>query len=187
MATGPTHDVIVVGAGPAGSAAARTAGLSVALIDKARFPRDKLCGGAVSGRGLRHLREVFGAGIPADMALTVRRVRIMAGERLLGELDHVTPLHLVMRHVFDAFLRDQAVAAGAEDFCGQRILSLDLDAGRVELAAGTLQGRVVIGADGAASPVARALHGRAFHPDRIGFALEVEVPQPTPTRCWNWT
>lgn len=42
-------DVVVVGAGPAGSAAAVSAaraGLSVALVDKARFPRHKLCGGA---------------------------------------------------------------------------------------------------------------------------------------------
>ncbi|MEM7075912.1 MAG: FAD-dependent oxidoreductase, partial [Pseudomonadota bacterium] len=43
-------DIVILGAGPAGSAAAVTArarGLSVALIDKARFPRDKLCGGLV--------------------------------------------------------------------------------------------------------------------------------------------
>lgn len=49
----PTYDIIVVGAGPAGSTAARecaTLGLSVLLLDKAQFPRDKPCGGGVSSR-----------------------------------------------------------------------------------------------------------------------------------------
>ena len=47
------YDVIIVGAGPAGSTAARESalrGLSVLMVDKAEFPRDKPCGGAVTAR-----------------------------------------------------------------------------------------------------------------------------------------
>ena len=53
-----SHDVIVVGAGPAGSLAAyrlASAGRKVLLLDKARFPRDKPCGGGVTIRALRQL------------------------------------------------------------------------------------------------------------------------------------
>ena len=54
----PHFDIVILGAGPAGASAAVTArkkGLSVALIDKARFPRPKLCGGLVTGRCATHL------------------------------------------------------------------------------------------------------------------------------------
>ena len=53
-----TFDVVVIGAGPAGSSAAiRLArnGARVALVDRAQFPRDKPCGGGVTVRGLQHL------------------------------------------------------------------------------------------------------------------------------------
>ena len=56
-------DVIVVGGGPSGSAAAMQladAGLSVVLLDKARFPRDKLCGGLISERSAKLIDRIFG-------------------------------------------------------------------------------------------------------------------------------
>ncbi len=52
------YDVIVVGPGPAGSTAARLMaekGLRVVLLDKARWPRPKVCGGGVTGRAAREL------------------------------------------------------------------------------------------------------------------------------------
>jgi geranylgeranyl reductase family protein len=55
------YDVIVVGAGPAGATAAlyaRRAGLSVLLLDKRRFPRDKICGDAVARKSLGYLQEL---------------------------------------------------------------------------------------------------------------------------------
>ena len=62
-------DLIVLGAGPAGASAAveaRRLGLSVALVGKARFPRDKLCGGGVTGRARAALAAVFGA-LPREL------------------------------------------------------------------------------------------------------------------------
>ena len=60
-----THrfDLIVLGSGPAGSAAAITAvraGLKVALVDKSAFPREKLCGGGITGRSAGYIAEIFG-------------------------------------------------------------------------------------------------------------------------------
>ena len=179
-----THDVIVIGAGPAGASAAITArrhGLTVALIDKARFPRDKLCGGGITGRCHGHLQQVFGA-LPDDLFLETRRLRLVDGARVISQMDDTPPLLMTMRTAFDAELLCRARAAGAQDFTGRRLASVDADAAWITLADGeVLQGRVVIGADGVNSGVARALFGRAYDPGRVGFAMEAEVPLPVQT------
>ncbi len=57
----PFYDVIIIGAGPAGSACAlalSNAGLQVAIIDKYTFPRDKVCGDAIPGRAIKHLHAI---------------------------------------------------------------------------------------------------------------------------------
>jgi geranylgeranyl reductase family protein len=175
-----SHDVIVVGAGPAGAAAARVAagaGLRVALIDKARFPRDKLCGGGITGRCRMYLDDAFGPGFAADLCLTTRHVRLTDRGRVLGDLRDAPPIHMTMRRDFDAALAGAAVAAGAEAYFGARLARMEPEAAAVEVAGGpALQGHVLIAADGVASPVARALYGRAFDPARTALALEVEVP-----------
>jgi len=61
MSASYTHDILIIGAGPAGSACAlalKDSGLKTALLDKARFPRDKVCGDAIPGRAVRVLREI---------------------------------------------------------------------------------------------------------------------------------
>lgn len=61
MALPRTADVVVVGAGPAGAAAAITlagAGRRVVLVDKATFPRDKVCGDGLTTGALRHLEDL---------------------------------------------------------------------------------------------------------------------------------
>lgn len=173
-------DVVVLGAGPAGSAAAMTArrlGLGTALIDRATFPRDKLCGGGVTGRAARQLREIFGKEIDAGLFLTSRRVRFTAAGRLLGHVDPAPALHLTMRRTFDDTLQRAAVAAGAEPVLPARVTAIDAAARELRLACGRrLRYGVLIGADGVNSQVARTLFGRAFNPETIAFALEVEAP-----------
>lgn len=172
-------DVIVIGAGPAGAAAAATAardGLRVALVDKARFPRQKLCGGLFSGRSMRHLQEIFGVALPADMAVQRRGIAFSFGGRPAGRMDDAPVMALTMRWDLDTFLYRQAIAAGAADETGQAIARLDAEARRVELRDGRLlQAAVLIGADGANSQVAKALFGQSFDRATIGFGLEVEA------------
>lgn len=175
------YDLIVIGSGPAGSAAAMTAaglGLSVALVDRASFPRDKLCGGAVSGRAARYLRDVFGA-MPAEVGFaTTGAVRLSASGVTLGLLNDAPALHLTMRREFDAALHARAVEAGCAVFAPAAIAGLDLERPSVQLRDGPrIAGRCLLGADGVNSMVARALFGRAFDARSIGFALEAELPR----------
>jgi menaquinone-9 beta-reductase len=174
-------DLIVIGAGPAGAAAAKTAcdlGLSVALIDKAAFPRDKLCGGGVTLRAANALHSIFGLA-PGPAALSTRDVRLVAGPHVLGEQQGLPPFDMVMRRSFDAMLVQAALAAGAVGFCPARIATLDLEGPSVTLQDGrVLRAKALIGADGANSVVAKALHGRAYDPALIGFGMEIEFPLP---------
>lgn len=174
----PGFDLIVLGAGPAGTAAAveaRRLGLSVALVDKARFPRDKLCGGGVTGRAQAALAGVFGA-LPPELFHEVCHVRLVAGDRVLGDHPQAPVLAMTMRRDFDAALVQRALASGAADFTGRRA-ALELPAIALTLEDGTaLRAQALIGADGVNSAVAKALFGRAYDPARIGFALETEVP-----------
>jgi len=181
----PQFDLVILGAGPAGASAAMTArkhGLSVALVDKARFPRPKLCGGLVTGRCATHLKQVFDLDIDPQLFETRRNFEFYMEGRPLGRLDGVPPTHLTMRWDLDQLLVSKALAAGAADYSGQRVEALDLAARRVALHSGdTLDYRCLIGADGVQSIVARALFGAPFDPARVGFALEIEAPASTPT------
>jgi geranylgeranyl reductase family protein len=175
------HDLIIVGSGPAGAAAGVTAaraGLKVALIDRAAFPRDKLCGGGFTGRARRHMIRIFGHDVDDALFLPCRRMRLVADGTVLGEHAEAPTIWLTMRRDFDAMLQAEARQAGCEVFAPARIADLDPSATAVALRGGpTLTAPLLIAADGANSAVARALFGRAFDPARIGFGLEVELPR----------
>ncbi len=173
-------DVVVIGAGPAGSAAAATAataGLRVGLIDHKAFPRDKLCGGLITGRSLRYFTEVFGE--PLDVARMDRKdeIAFRFQGRPAGRMVDAPPLYLSMRWDFDHYLVTLALARGAVDMTGQGVDTVDLSARQIGLKDGRwIRYRVLIGADGVNSMVARALFGQSFDRARIGFGLEVEAP-----------
>lgn len=183
----PDFDLVILGAGPAGTAAAREArrlGLTAALVDKATFPRAKLCGGLVTGRCAAHLADIFGMQITEDLFETRRNFEFFLKDQSLGALNDVPPLHLTMRWDFDHYLLKQALAAGAADYTGHRIEALDFEEDKVELASGEfLTYKLLIAADGVQSPTAKALFGKPFSPDTIGFALEIEAPSQAPTKA----
>lgn len=172
-------DLIVLGAGPSGASAARVAalgGLRVALVDRAEFPRDKLCGGGITGRSQRYMADYFDP-LPADLLHPILRLRLRHQGEVLGEHECEPAIGTVMRRRFDAVLRDQALTAGAVDFSGRRLASLDPGTGRVVLADGTeLQAPILIGADGVKSQLARTLWGQSYDLAGVAFALEVEAP-----------
>ena len=150
-------DAIVVGAGPAGSATAlrlARGGARVLLADKKRFPRDKACGGGLTGRAVREL--------PCDVSPVVEDVvhrfelRLRYRKRL--ERRSETPLVLMTRRRrLDAFLAEQAAAAGADFRDGVTVegLTLGPDGAEVTIGGVRVTAPVLVGADGANGMVAR--------------------------------
>jgi len=183
-----TYDVLIVGAGPAGSALAThlaCAGVDTLLVDKARFPRDKVCGELMNPRAIRHLKALgcFGR----IEALGYQKIRACA-VYLDGESEMTGPLpkvegcvdyaHAVPRRVLDEILFRRAQEAGASTLeeCSVRGFEVDGDAVAVE---GRLTGRqtlplrarMIVGADGSESVVAR-IAGLAMRDDRyVGIGI----------------
>jgi menaquinone-9 beta-reductase len=133
-------DAVVVGAGPAGSTAAlllARSGARVVLIDKATFPRDKACGDLVGPRALALLASL-GVEVPYGRAVGEMVVVGPTGRRVLlpARSGRTCPDHgvAITRRRFDDWLRDAAVAAGAEPVTGRvasvRDRTIELDDGR---------------------------------------------------------
>jgi geranylgeranyl reductase family protein len=166
-------DAIVVGAGPAGSTTAyrlARAGARVLLVDKARFPRDKPCGGGLTLRAVRQLPEGLGVEPVVEHVVDSMELRLDYGRSF--RRGGSRPLILMtQRRRLDHHLAEQAAASGADFRDGVKVAELEVGAGRVSL---TLDGKSVeaealVGADGANGTTARTLglgagtvHGVAF-------------------------
>ena len=170
-------EIVVVGAGPAGCHAARRLaerGHRVVLVDRARFPRVKPCGGALSLRALDLLPETLRP--LADTVVDGAELRL--GDAAVVRLQADAPVgRLVHRPSFDqAHLELTARTPGVEVWEGAAVTAVREHRDRVELelADGRLTARAVVGADGAESVVARALGAR--NERRLAAAVETEAP-----------
>ncbi len=165
------YDVIVAGAGPAGSTAARIlarAGARVLLLDRATFPRDKPCGGGVTFRAdeandldLAPVteREIYGV-----------RVSVRLGRRF----DRTSPrllARMTQRSKLDAYLVEHAACAGAEFRDGVAVRAVDIgpDGAVVRTDRGAAEAPVLIGADGINGVTARALGIEAAGETAVAF------------------
>ena len=90
----PHTTVLIIGAGPAGTAAAATLarnGVDCLLMDRADFPREKLCGGLITGRCLKLIKNVFDLDYDAEILGSSRDINLtLNGETLSLETDHTT-------------------------------------------------------------------------------------------------
>jgi geranylgeranyl reductase family protein len=153
------YDVIVVGAGPAGSTVARelaASGIRVLLLDRARFPRDKPCGGGII------VRAALEAGV--DLTPVIERSAYGARVTLrLGspfERSYPEPLtHMTQRCQLDAYLAQGAAEAGADFRDGLCVREMEFEERLVRVRAGgdVYEAQAVVGADGANGMVGRAL------------------------------
>jgi geranylgeranyl reductase family protein len=178
----------VVGAGPAGSTTAfqlARAGARVVLIERAKFPRDKPCGGGVTARAY--------AEAPVDLAPVVENVvsKVRFSFRLGPFFDYEYPrplVYMTQRLRLDAYLAAQAAAAGADLREGVQIRGVEIDEGdRSAVLRGTtgdLQASVLIGADGANGVVSRALGLTPFSAPPV--ALEVSARYANGGRPAEW-
>lgn len=172
------YDVIVVGAGPAGAVLAyqlASRGLQTLVLERAALPRFKACGGGLPLKALHSLP--FDASDALDLAarggiLTYR------GRRLL-KADLEPPVAwLVMRDRFDHALMQRAVEAGAHLVEETPVTAVEETDDHVtaHTHSGAFMGRLLAGADGVHSRVARSL-GLLAHRS-TGLALEAELAVP---------
>lgn len=193
-------DLAVVGAGPAGTAAALAAlrvdpSARVLLLDREDFPRDKACGDGVAPHVFDELAALGVTGLVDDWR-PVRQLCLRSGA-VAVERGMRRPARVVPRAVFDARLVERAVAAGAR-LMRHRVREVRSDGGRVVLD-GRFSARVVIGADGAHSvvraaaglpPVRRralALRGYApVPPGRAGRQVIVFGRARQPSYAWSF-
>lgn len=178
------YDVAVVGAGPAGSTTAyrlARAHARVLLIDKARFPRDKPCGGGLTMRAVRQLP--FSVEPVVEDRITRVRCRLQYG-RVLERRSEEALCLMTQRRRLDAYLVEQAEEAGATFRDGARVelesdRELRVDGNRIRV-------ETIVGADGANGTTAKRfeLGGSIVN----GVALEGNLPyERLPRGRWRGT
>jgi len=174
-----SHDVIVVGAGPAGATLAYELGkrgIGVLVLEKEKLPRYKCCAGGVTSKAAKLLD--FDISEVTEDVIYELSFTFKLGRPYLGQ--HSQPLiYTVMRDVFDYFLVKRAQQLGAVLMDGQKVTQIQVSADWVEVstADNIFRSRLVVGADGAYSVVARGLGmGRSIE-YLVGIESEIVVPE----------
>lgn len=172
-------DVLIIGAGPAGSFAAERlaiAGVRVALFDGRPEGEPKACGGGVTAKALKAWPHLLDA-----VSRTVHELEMYApsGRGIHLKLDD--PFAIYSRRAFDSYLRDRAAAAGAKVFqekiSGRRITRTG-DGWLLSNANGAeWKGKFLVGADGANSAIGKRLAG-PLPPAEMEVAFGYRAPLP---------
>ena len=173
-------DVLVVGGGPAGAACAAAVrrarpDAEVLVLDRAAFPRDKVCGDGIAPEALDVLAGL-GLDVPALTAgyPTVPRLRLHAPGGTTVERTLHRPSSVVPRAVLDGRLLEQVLATGVR-FRRHTVREVTVHADHVEVD-GRIRAGVLVGADGAESVVRRALDLPGNPPDRLAVAIRGYAP-----------
>jgi menaquinone-9 beta-reductase len=202
-ASGHDCDALVVGGGPAGAAAAArlaARGFTTIVVDRAAFPRDKVCGDFVGPAALAELADL---GVTGTGAFGATNVIGECAMHVDGDPLGILPIpkvdglpgygRVIPRRQLDAWVLDAARHAGATVLDGRKVTAVEQAPGAVTVrghgAAGPwrLRTRLLLGADGSNSMIARALRGtapprqdrivavRAYFEDVVGPADQISL------------
>lgn len=153
------HDVIIVGSGPAGSTLAYELGclgVDVLVLEKEKLPRMKICAGGVCAKTV----NLLPFSVDPVIDIKIYGIRFARGFRDEFTRFSSTPLvYMTERAAFDHFLVEKARQEGAKVLEGQKVLKLEMDGEKVKIYCrnNEFTSRIVAGADGALSIVAKNL------------------------------
>ncbi len=141
-------DVVIIGGGPAGASAghwAARSGLSTAIVDKARFPRDKTCGDGLTASALREVERIGIDVRPHSQPIRTAEITSPSGHRISMALETGLARGAIMTTVMrradiDAELISTAVGAGAKLFEDTKVTRIGSSADGVELEVSTPSG-----------------------------------------------
>jgi geranylgeranyl reductase family protein len=173
------YDVVIIGAGPAGTAAAHrlaTHGLDVLLVDRTAFPRPKPCAGGLTLKSLALLPYSIASVLQRSTSDMTIGLRTGNGEFESQFSNGETICTFAVRQAFDQFNFEEATSIGVDFRIAKAISGISMDEGGVTVHADgkTIHARYLIGADGANSIVRRLC--KTEMPFFRGFALEGIVP-----------
>lgn len=181
------YDVVVIGAGPAGSTTARAAaehGLKVLIIDKDSFAGENTaCAGGLASY------------IPMNYKLKdgvihryINEVKIVAKGKLIKNASSSfklpNPGAVTRRVLFDRYLAEIAVEKGAEYM--NKTLAKEVKGNQVFTTKGVFEGKVIVGADGTSSIVAKAMGHPPWKPDELALAVAYEIEMPNEEIGKRW-
>ena len=182
-ASNDTYDVIIAGAGPAGVAVAarlvqKGRAARILVLDRYHFPRDKPCGGALTGHMGPVLKQL-------DLAIRVDHVACPDAVVRCGTFERRVVMgqtvDVIRRQDFDADLVAQAREAGVEVIEGEGLTSYETTSSGVVVHTSKkreLRAKVLVGADGAASKVRKQILSNAKETPHRLFVIELDVPAP---------
>ncbi len=184
------YDTIIVGAGPAGSGAALYAhrhGLKVLVLEKEKFPRDKICGDAISGKSMLILKDLNlleeACKLPCAVVDSVTFSspdHLDVNIKFFQEKNRELPSGLVMRReVFDSYLFRKVKETGQDIIENFTVNELIAEDGKINGVRGIdyqnkeyeFKGKLIIGADGFKSVVARKTGIYNYDPEHWVVAL----------------
>ncbi len=172
------YDVIVVGAGPGGSAAAEKCaghGLKTLLIEKEKLPRDKPCGGLCIDY-LKELIELYGSEINDIVEGRTEILKVYLNQNIVFSKNY--PIDSFLRKKLDYFITNKAIKSGANviDNCAVNNIVIGRNKVQVSTEKGLFNSKIIIGADGVNSIVAKKTGlNEGWNKNDVSLAMESEI------------